>query len=107
MTDLFPPFAPDPLEPRRRRFKPVPFRVIAPNLVTVLALCLGLTAIRLAYEGHLDTAVICIIVAVGERPVEVVDFPKDPLAANIQRAEVVLAMRVVVGIEALESSDSL
>ena len=63
MTDLFPPFAPDPLEPRRRRFKPVPFRVIAPNLVTVLALCLGLTAIRLAYEGHLDTAVICIIVA--------------------------------------------
>src|SRR5215207_9818942 len=62
MTDLFPPFAPDPLEPRRRRFKPVPFRVIAPNLVTVLALCLGLTAIRLAYEGHLDTAVICIIV---------------------------------------------
>jgi len=55
MTDLFPPFAPDPLEPRRRRFKPVPFRVIAPNLVTVLALCLGLTAIRLAYEGHLDT----------------------------------------------------
>ena len=63
MTDLFPPFAPDPLEPRRRLFKPVPFRVIAPNLITVLALCLGLTAIRLAYEGRLDTAVICIIVA--------------------------------------------
>ena len=63
MTDLFPPFAPDPLEPRRRRFKPVPFRVIAPNLVTVLALCLGLTAIRLAYEGRLETARICIIVA--------------------------------------------
>jgi CDP-diacylglycerol--serine O-phosphatidyltransferase len=63
MTDLFPPFAPDPLEPRKRLFKPVPFRVIAPNLITVLALCLGLTAIRLAYEGRLDTAVICIIVA--------------------------------------------
>jgi len=44
---------------------------------------------------------------VGERPVEVVDFPKDPLAANIQRAEVVFAMRVVVSIEAVESSDSL
>lgn len=63
MSDLFPPFAPDPLEPRRRLFKPVPFRVIAPNLVTVLALCLGLTAIRLAYEARLDTAVICIVIA--------------------------------------------
>ena len=73
MTDLFPPFAPDPHEPRRRLVKPVPFRFIAPNLVTVLALCLGLTAIRLAYEGRLEPplsyernlqlAVICIIVA--------------------------------------------
>jgi CDP-diacylglycerol--serine O-phosphatidyltransferase len=63
MTDLFPPFAPDPHEPRRRLYKPVPFRVIAPNLVTVLGLCLGLTAIRLAYEGRLELAVICIIVA--------------------------------------------
>src|SRR3954469_17524195 len=56
MTDLFPPFAPAPLEPRRRRFKPVPFRVIAPNLITLLALCLGLTAIRLAYEGRMTPA---------------------------------------------------
>lgn len=63
MSDLFPPFAPDPTEPRRRLFKPVPFRVIAPNLVTILALCLGLTAIRLAYEGRLQPAVIAIIVA--------------------------------------------
>jgi CDP-diacylglycerol--serine O-phosphatidyltransferase len=61
MADLFPPFAPDPLEPRRRLFKPVPFRVIAPNLITLFALCLGLTAIRLAYEGRLEPAVICII----------------------------------------------
>jgi len=63
MTELFPPFAPDPNEPRRRRFKPVPFRVIAPNLITLLALCLGLTAIRLAYEGRLEPAVIAIVVA--------------------------------------------
>src|SRR4029453_1714642 len=63
MTDLFPPFAPDPLEPRRRRFKPVPFRVIAPNLITLLALCLGLTAIRLAYEGRMEPAVYAIVVA--------------------------------------------
>ena len=63
MSDLFPPFAPDPLEPRRRLFKPVPFRVIAPNMITLLSVCLGLTAIRLAYEGRLEPAVIAIIVA--------------------------------------------
>jgi CDP-diacylglycerol---serine O-phosphatidyltransferase len=63
MSELFPPFAPDPHEPRRRLFKPVPVRVIAPNLITLLALCLGLTAIRLAYEGRLEPAVIAIILA--------------------------------------------
>ena len=63
MSDLFQPFAPDPLEPRPRRFKPVPFRMIAPNLITLVALCLGLTAIRLAYENRLEPAVIAIVVA--------------------------------------------
>ncbi len=63
MSDLFPPFAPDAHEPRRRLFKPVPFRVIAPNLITLIALCLGLTAIRLAYEGRLEPAVYAIVVA--------------------------------------------
>jgi CDP-diacylglycerol---serine O-phosphatidyltransferase len=63
MSDLFPPFAPDANEPRRRLFKPVPFRVIAPNLITLVALCLGLTAIRLAYEGRLEPAVYAIVVA--------------------------------------------
>jgi CDP-diacylglycerol---serine O-phosphatidyltransferase len=63
MSDLFPPFAPDPLEPRRRRFRPVPFRMIAPNLITLMALCLGLTAIRLAYEGRMTPAVYAITVA--------------------------------------------
>ena len=63
MDDLFPPFAPDPNESRPRLFKPVPFRVIAPNLITLMALCLGLTAIRLAFEGRLEPAVIAIVVA--------------------------------------------
>ncbi|MBZ6076497.1 CDP-alcohol phosphatidyltransferase family protein [Microvirga puerhi] len=63
MSDLFPPFAPDPDEPRKRLFKPVPFRVIVPNIITLVALCLGLTAIRLAYEGRLEPAVFAIIVA--------------------------------------------
>jgi CDP-diacylglycerol--serine O-phosphatidyltransferase len=37
--------------------------VIVPNLITLLALCLGLTAIRLAFEGRLEPAVIAIVVA--------------------------------------------
>ena len=63
MDDLFPPFAPDSGEGRPRLFKPVPFRVIAPNLITLMALCLGLTAIRLAFEGRFEPAVIAVVVA--------------------------------------------
>ncbi|NNM72326.1 CDP-diacylglycerol--serine O-phosphatidyltransferase [Enterovirga aerilata] len=64
MSDIFQPFVPDPVEPRRRLFnRPVPFRVIAPNLITLVALCLGLTAIRLAYEGKLEPSVLAIVVA--------------------------------------------
>ena len=36
MSDLFPPFAPDPNEPRKRLFKPVPVRVIIPNIITLI-----------------------------------------------------------------------
>ncbi|HEV2544407.1 MAG TPA: phosphatidylcholine/phosphatidylserine synthase [Methylobacterium sp.] len=64
MDDLFPPFAPDAND-RPRRFRPVPFRLIAPNMITLLALCLGLTAIRLAFEGRFEPAVIAVIVAAG------------------------------------------
>jgi len=63
MSDLFPPFAPDPNEPRKRLFKPVPFRIIVPNIITLIALCLGLTAIRLAFEGRYEPAVVAIVVA--------------------------------------------
>jgi CDP-diacylglycerol--serine O-phosphatidyltransferase len=63
MSELFPPFAPDPNEPRKRLFKPVPFRVIAPNIITLIALCLGLTAIRLAFDGRYEQAVLAIVVA--------------------------------------------
>lgn len=63
MSDLFPPFEPERVEPKRPRFKSIPFRLIAPNLVTLLALCLGLTAMRLIVEGRLETATICILVA--------------------------------------------
>lgn len=63
MDDLFPPFEPDANEPKPRRFKPVPFRMIAPNMITLMALCLGLTAIRLAFEGKFEPAVIAIVAA--------------------------------------------
>lgn len=53
----------EPPPPRRRRFRPVPVRIILPNLVTLLALCMGLTAIRFAVEGKFETAVIAIVIA--------------------------------------------
>jgi CDP-diacylglycerol---serine O-phosphatidyltransferase len=39
------------------RFRRVPMRLLLPNIVTLLALCLGLTAIRLAMEGSIEWAV--------------------------------------------------
>jgi CDP-diacylglycerol---serine O-phosphatidyltransferase len=44
----------------RRGFRPVPLRLLLPNIVTLLALCLGLTAIRFAMDGSIDWAVIAI-----------------------------------------------
>ncbi|MCL2384604.1 MAG: CDP-diacylglycerol--serine O-phosphatidyltransferase [Alphaproteobacteria bacterium] len=38
-------------------------RIIVPNLVTLLALCMGLTAIRFAIEGQFETAVVAVIAA--------------------------------------------
>ena len=47
---VFPPF--DPAPPTRpRRFKAIPVRTLLPNLITLLALCAGLTSIRLAIEA--------------------------------------------------------
>jgi CDP-diacylglycerol--serine O-phosphatidyltransferase len=48
---------------RARRFRGVPLRLLIPNLVTLLALCLGLTAIRFALEDQIEWAVIAIAVA--------------------------------------------
>ncbi|WP_131193930.1 CDP-alcohol phosphatidyltransferase family protein [Lichenihabitans psoromatis] len=46
-----------------KRFRAVPMRIILPNLVTILALCLGLTAIRMAADGQFDKAVLSILAA--------------------------------------------
>ncbi len=62
MTDLFPPFEPGD-EPRPRRIRPVPIRVLLPNLITLLSMCAGLTAMRLAVEDKLEMAVIAILIA--------------------------------------------
>ncbi len=45
------------------RFRPVPIRYLLPNLVTLLALCAGVTAIRFGVEGRYELAVGGIIAA--------------------------------------------
>jgi CDP-diacylglycerol---serine O-phosphatidyltransferase len=63
MAGLFPPVDPD-AETRRPRRRLVPFTAVLPNLVTLLGLCAGLTAIRMAVEQRFDVAVAAIIFAV-------------------------------------------
>ncbi len=64
---FFPPIDPDrdrPDRPRlRRRFRTIPVRTLVPNLITLLALCAGLTAIRFAIEGRLEIALAAIVLA--------------------------------------------
>src|SRR5438034_11770434 len=59
----FSPFDPRRLEGRRPRFRLIPVRTLLPNLITLLALCAGLTAIRLALEDKLEWAVAAIVFA--------------------------------------------
>ena len=50
-------------ELRRLRFRNIPIRVVLPNIVTLLALCMGLTSIRYAIEGRFETAVTAVMAA--------------------------------------------
>src|SRR5947209_17979201 len=59
----FSPFDRDRLERKRARFRFIPVRTLLPNLITLLALCAGLTAIRLAVEDKLEWAVAAIVFA--------------------------------------------
>lgn len=63
MDSIFPPFEPDPPKGRRIRLRRVPVRMLIPNIVTLLALCAGLTAIRLGMDGRFELAIIAILVA--------------------------------------------
>nr|WP_321463739.1 phosphatidylcholine/phosphatidylserine synthase [uncultured Cohaesibacter sp.] len=62
LNNPFQAFDPEETGPRQR-FKAVPFRLIAPNLVTLMALCAGLTGIRMAIDGRFETALLAIAAA--------------------------------------------
>src|SRR6266566_2681989 len=58
---MFTPFERDRMEARRQRFRAIPVRTLLPNMITLLALCAGLTAIRLAFEQRFEWAVAAIV----------------------------------------------
>jgi len=48
---------------RGPRLREIPLRLIIPNMITVLAICAGLTGIRLAFEGRYELAVGMVLLA--------------------------------------------
>lgn len=48
---------------RGPRLREIPLRLMVPNLITVLAICAGLTGIRLAFEGRYELAVAMVLAA--------------------------------------------
>jgi CDP-diacylglycerol---serine O-phosphatidyltransferase len=63
LYDIYMAHIPSNSETRRRRFRPIPVRTLVPNMITLLALCAGLTAIRLAFEQKLEWALAAIVFA--------------------------------------------
>jgi CDP-diacylglycerol--serine O-phosphatidyltransferase len=63
MLAMLTPIDPNHPEMRRRRFRPIPVRMLVPNVITLLAICAGLTAIRLSTEGRMELAVAAIVFA--------------------------------------------
>ena len=64
---MFPPFDPERDDRKRRQFVfargQVPVRVLIPNIFTLVGLCAGLTAIRMAIESRWDLAVAALVFA--------------------------------------------
>ncbi len=60
---MFTPFERGRMEARRQRLRAIPVRTLLPNMITLLALCAGLTAIRLAFEQKLEWALAGIVFA--------------------------------------------
>ena len=48
---------------RGPRLREIPLRMMVPNLITVLAICAGLSGIRLAFEGRYELAVAMVLLA--------------------------------------------
>ncbi|WP_237155115.1 CDP-diacylglycerol--serine O-phosphatidyltransferase [Oryzibacter oryziterrae] len=65
MASLFPPVDPEQgLNPNRKgKRRPIPLRMIIPNMVTLLSLCAGLTAIRMTFEERYEIAIYAIFAA--------------------------------------------
>jgi CDP-diacylglycerol--serine O-phosphatidyltransferase len=62
MSNIFPPVDPyDGAKGSRGRFRAIPVRAILPNLVTLLSLSAGLTAIRLTFEERYELAIYFIL----------------------------------------------
>ncbi|MBN9044425.1 MAG: CDP-diacylglycerol--serine O-phosphatidyltransferase [Rhizobiales bacterium] len=66
METPFPPFEPNgPVDGAARgpKLSQIPLRIVIPNVITVLAICAGLTGVRLALENRFELAVIMVLVA--------------------------------------------
>ena len=73
MSHVFPPFEPEssahPVKGSKKRRaigfrgREVPVRILIPSMFTLLALCAGLTAIRMAIEHRFDVAIAAIVLA--------------------------------------------
>lgn len=74
MSNVFPPFEPEKaahpekIRPKKRRAigfrgREVHIRILIPSMFTLLALCAGLTAIRMAIEHRFDVAIAAIVLA--------------------------------------------
>ncbi|MDO9417541.1 CDP-diacylglycerol--serine O-phosphatidyltransferase [Pararhizobium sp.] len=65
MDTPFPPFEPNGPndEGRGPRLREIPLRMIVPNMITVLAICAGLSGIRLAFENRVELAVAMVLLA--------------------------------------------
>jgi CDP-diacylglycerol---serine O-phosphatidyltransferase len=57
------PFDPERRQRRLQRFRQIPVRTLVPNVITLLALCAGMTGIRLALENRYELALGAIVFA--------------------------------------------
>jgi CDP-diacylglycerol---serine O-phosphatidyltransferase len=63
MDAPFSPFEPHGKDEAASRIGKIQLRYILPNLITVLAICAGLSGIRLAFEGRFEVAVLMVLLA--------------------------------------------